>query len=146
MSWTVDEALEEVANAIEAGAAPLSIDPETRKTLQALFVEDFENQRAVGARWFQDKERVLPLARRIGRRAKLLTLDRLALSAHADDDVERVDPEVARRAAYFVCKTYQIAGRKAGPYCPGIKAPPSMQSHESLDRLLVKIRQSGFEV
>ncbi len=146
MNWTVDEALGEVATAIAAGAEPLVVDQETRESLKALFEGDFKNQLASGARWLEDKERVLPLARRIGRRAKLLTLDQLALTPGRSQATESVDYEAALRAAYYVCKTYQIAGRKAGPYCPGVPAPSVAVAHGVLDDLLGRIRQSGNEV
>ncbi len=123
MDWTVEDALDEVAAKIEAGAAPLVVDPQARQLLKSLFEEDFKNRRAAGARWHQDKKRVLPLAQRIGQRAKLLMLDQLALIPDGDQATDRIDPEIAQRAAYYVCKTYQIAGRKSGPYCSGIPAP-----------------------
>ena len=146
MNWTVDEALTDVTTAIEVGAAPLAVEPETRESLRALFEPDFEKQLSAGARWREDKERVLPLARRIGRRAKLLTIDQLALTPGANEPAETIDPRAALRAAYYVCKTYQIAGRKAGPYCSGVGIPPVPVGQDVLDGLLLRIRQSGNEV
>ncbi len=146
MDWTVEAALDEVAVAIEAGAAPLVVDPETRESLKSLFEQDFKNRRAAGARWPQDKKRVLPLAQRIGQRAKLLMLDRLALSPDGDQEAERIEPEIVFRAAFYVCKTYQIAGRRSGPYCSGIPIPPGVDEHAAVHKLLGRIRQSGNEV
>ncbi len=146
MNWTVDEALTEVTTAIEAGAAPLAVETETTESLKALFEPDFKNQLSAGARWHEDKERVLPLALRIGKRAKLLTIDQLALTPGSHQPAEAIDPRAALRAAYYVCKTYQIAGRKAGPYCPGVGLPPVPVGQDVLDDLLSRIRQSGNEV
>jgi hypothetical protein len=146
MDWTVEEALNEVAVAIEAGAAPLAVDPQTQRSLKSLFKEDFNNRQAAGARWCQDKERVLPLAQRIGERAKLLMLDRLALSREGDRATDRIDEEIALRAAYYVCKTYQAAGRRAGPYCSGIPIPPGVDENAAVHKVLGLIRRSGNEV
>lgn len=146
MDWTVESALDEVAAAIEAGATPLAIDPQTRESLKALFDEDFKKRRAAGAQWLLDKERVLPLARRIGERAKLLMLDQLALTPGGDSTADRIEPEIVLRAAYYVCKTYQAAGRTSGPYCSGIPIPPGVDEHAAVHQLLGRIRKSGNEV
>ena len=153
MTWNVGEALEEVATAIETGAQPFVIEPNTRERLKTLFEKDFTNQAAAGSQWSEDKKRVLTLARRIGARAKLLTLDELARSPGAvrrmgqsEDEAIAIDHEVALRTAYMVCKTYRTAGRKAGPYCPSLIAPAQVASAEAFDEILSDIRQSGHEV
>ncbi len=73
-TWTVEGALEEVADAIDDGALILKLDAATKDALKAEYRSDFQNEHAKNTDWNAEKGKILYLCNLIGSYATLCTV------------------------------------------------------------------------
>jgi hypothetical protein len=113
-NWEVDYALYEVVNAIQKGSSPLSIRG-VEEGYKCRYVTDFQRHWETDGNpnsWPDAKERILKLAEKVGRLAKMLTiLQRTGGGKPAD-----VDPSSAYMAGYFVAK-FLCPASSPGVWC-----------------------------
>lgn len=73
-TWTVEGALAEVVDAIDAGAVVLQLDPTTKDELKAEYRSDFQNEHNKNTDWNAEKGKILYLCNLIGSYATLCTI------------------------------------------------------------------------
>lgn len=116
-SWNVEDALEEVIDAVKKGAQPLEVDEETVQGLKVRYRPDFEKQFQESDHWLDLRDRVLDLAERVGDRAMALTVGRWLNPSRDESAPKSVDAVLTYTAAYLVAKTCKPTGTTRGRYC-----------------------------
>ncbi len=97
-SWNVEDALEELVNAIQDGALLLMIEYNTRVTLKSKYRKDFQAQCDKGVDWNTEKIYILPQANGVGLLAAYLTAEKALISGSGFPKV--VDPDSAYEAGH----------------------------------------------
>lgn len=139
--WIVEDALNQVIDAVKRGASPLVVENTTADGLKNRYRPDFEKQHKKGADWLQHRETVLDLARKVGEIAKALTRECYGPFPDQPPPGE-VAPQPTYLAAYLVARTHSLLCNKRGPYCEEMFISTEGELQQKLDSLFSKAASS----
>jgi hypothetical protein len=129
--WDVDAALEEVADAIDEGAAKLDMDAETRKLVMNLYRDDFAARTEV--EWRASRSAILDMARLAGSCAETATI---VLWVNGIGTVSKhLDQETVLMVCVMVSRLHCTLNK--GIFCPSVDY--TQPKGKKLDEILKEI-------